>query len=172
MVRPETSLFDLIKAKSMSNARMKRYAEIGSFCPVPLWSEKYFVVWPPLITHDSTSFNKFFTQSIKYSPKSYLGRTANKKQWFNESKAFLKSKVVKYPRTLYLSQISIISETKWLLSLKNLPFTEAVWRGSIKEGRTFFSLAVKGFDIIFWLKLNKEIVFFLDLNISKFLDFF
>ena len=56
MFRPETSFYDLInliKAKSTSNTKIKSYAEIGSPCRAPLWSEKYFVVWPPFITHDS-----------------------------------------------------------------------------------------------------------------------
>ena len=60
MFRPETSFFDLIKARSTSNARMNRYTEMGSPFVAPLWSEKYFVVWRPFITHSEFS--------IKYLP--------------------------------------------------------------------------------------------------------
>ena len=76
-------LFYLIKVKSISKARMKRYVEIGSPCRAPSWSEKHFVVLPTFITHDSEYFNKIITQAIKSSQKPYLRRTANKKQWFN-----------------------------------------------------------------------------------------
>ena len=42
--------FALIKEKTTSKAKIKRYAEIGSPCLVPLPNLKYGVVLPPLIT--------------------------------------------------------------------------------------------------------------------------
>ena len=50
--------FALIKEKTTSKAKIKRYAEIGSPCLVPLSNLKYGVVLPPLITHDSEFFIK------------------------------------------------------------------------------------------------------------------
>ena len=42
--------FALIKEKTTSKARIKRYVEIGSRCLVPLSNLKYGVVLLPLIT--------------------------------------------------------------------------------------------------------------------------
>ena len=48
--------FALIKEKTTSKARIKRYVEIGSPCLVPLSNLKCGVVLPQLITHDSELF--------------------------------------------------------------------------------------------------------------------
>ena len=50
--------FALIKEKTNSKAKIKRYTEIGSPCPVPHSNLKYGVVLPPSITHDSEFFIK------------------------------------------------------------------------------------------------------------------
>ena len=168
LFRPKASFFDLIKVKITSKVRIKQYVEIGSPCRAQLWSEKYFAVLPPFITYDSESFNKIFAQSIKSSPKPYLQRTANQKQWFNYSKTFWKSILIKYPFIFSLLQISIISESKRPISLINLPFINAVWWASIKEWRNFLSLASNPFYIIFSSRFNKEMG--LQLQINLYLD--
>ena len=48
--------FALTKEKNTSKPRMKRYAEIGSPCLVPLCNLRYGVVLPPLITRVSEFF--------------------------------------------------------------------------------------------------------------------
>ena len=150
---------------------MKRYVEIGSPCRAPYWSEKHFVVLPTFITHDSEYFNKIITQAIKSSQKPYLRRTANKKQWFNWSKTFWKSVIFAYLFIFSLSQISIISESKRPLSLINLPFTNAVWWGSIKERRNVLSLASNPFYITFSSRFNKEIGIQLQINLLSLFSF-
>ena len=47
---------------------MNKKAELGSPCPAPLFSLKYFVVIPPLMTHDSWMF-VFLQQWHFCSPK-------------------------------------------------------------------------------------------------------
>ena len=50
--RPSILLFVLIKVKAISKTKIKRYAEIGSPCQVPLSSLKKQVVFPPFTTHN------------------------------------------------------------------------------------------------------------------------
>ena len=62
--------FALIKEKTNSKAKIKRYAEIGSPCVVSLSNLKYGVVLPPLITNDSGFFIKIcihFRKSLQNS---------------------------------------------------------------------------------------------------------
>ena len=49
--------FTVIKEKTTSKGRIKRYAEVGSLCLVTLSNLKYGVVLLPLITHDSEFFH-------------------------------------------------------------------------------------------------------------------
>ena len=53
--------FSLIKVKITSNAKMKKQAEIGSSCLIPLSSLKYGVVLPSLIMYNSGFLLKFLS---------------------------------------------------------------------------------------------------------------
>ena len=73
------SIFALIKEKTTSKAGIKRYAEIGTLCLVPLSNLKYGVVLPPLKTHDFEFFIKIFIHFLKSLPKPvFLTRTSRK----------------------------------------------------------------------------------------------
>ena len=50
--------FVLVEEKATSKAIIKRSADIGSLCVVPLSNLKYGAVLPPLITHDFGFFIK------------------------------------------------------------------------------------------------------------------
>lgn len=53
-------LFDLITANTTSKTEMKKEANIGSPCLIPLFNLKYVVVFPSLIIQDFIHFIKFF----------------------------------------------------------------------------------------------------------------
>ena len=72
--------FTLIKKKTTSKARKKRYAEIGSPCLVPLTNLKYGVVLPPLITKDYEFFIKICIHFLKSLPKPNFFNTHIKKE--------------------------------------------------------------------------------------------
>ena len=72
--------FALIKEKTTSKAIIKRYAEIGSPCLVPLSNLKYGVVLPPLITHDSGFFNKICIHFRNLLPNPNFFNTRIKKE--------------------------------------------------------------------------------------------
>ena len=72
--------FALIKEKTTSKARIKRYAKIGSPCLVPLSNLKYGVVLLLLITHDSKFFIKICIHFLKSLPKPSFFNTHIKKE--------------------------------------------------------------------------------------------
>ena len=78
--RPLMSGFALIKEKTTSKARIKRYADIGFPCLVPLSNVKHGVVLPPLITHDSKFFIKICIHFLKALPKPNFFNTHIKKE--------------------------------------------------------------------------------------------
>ena len=60
--------FASIKGKTISKAIIKRYAEIGFTCLVPLSNLKYGGVLLPLITHDSGFFIKICIHFLNSLP--------------------------------------------------------------------------------------------------------
>ena len=72
--------FALIKEKTTSKTRIKRYAEIRCPCLVPLSNLKYGVVLPPLIIHDSEFFIKICNHFLKSLPKPNFFNTHIKKE--------------------------------------------------------------------------------------------
>ena len=82
------SEFVLIKEKTTSKARMKRYAKIGSTCVVPLSNLKYGVVLPPLITHDFELFIKICIHFLKSLPKANFFKQAHQERMINGIKDF------------------------------------------------------------------------------------
>ena len=72
--------FPLVKEKTTSKAIIKRYAEIGSPCLVPLSNLKYDVVLPPLKTHDYGFFNKICIYFRNSLPNPILFNTHIKKE--------------------------------------------------------------------------------------------
>ena len=134
----------------MSNARMNRYAEIGSPWRAPFFRLKYFVVKQQFSTSDSCFHHNILIHLIKFSPNSILfKKTGTTKLWTSESKAF--------PKSIFTRQLFVF---KWFVTLRiiseiNLPLSpinsfsmEAVWSEDIIEGSTVFSLEANAFEII------------------------
>ena len=127
----------LIRRKRISNAKMNKWAEIESPWRAPLFSLKYFVVVPPLMTHDSWFFKMISIHEIKFWPNPNLFKTEIKNLWSNESKAFSRSIFTKKSSIYWVLAISIISDTNLPLSPMFLLWTYAVCCADIRHGKIF-----------------------------------
>ena len=134
-------LFVLIKTKETSKIIMKRNAEIGSPWRALLSRLKNFVVMPPFTTQNSWFLIRIWIHFRKRSPKPYFCKTANKKEWSTESKAFSISTVTRNPFLFKILAVSSASYNSHPLSLIYLFFTYAVWLDEIISDMSFNRLA-------------------------------
>ena len=110
--RPSMSGFALIKEKTTSKAKIKRYVEIGSPCLVPYSNLKYGIVLPPLITQDLGLFIKICIYFRKSLPNPNFFKIHIKKERLIESNVFSISTVINIPsisKELVISRTSDIS---------------------------------------------------------------
>ena len=77
ILKPSILLFVLIKVKTISRIKMKRYAEIGLPCRVRLSSLKERVLFSSFKTYDSWFLSNVLIHFINSSPKPYCFRTVN-----------------------------------------------------------------------------------------------
>ena len=122
---------------------------------MPRSSMKYFVVAPPLRTHDC--WDKIFTHETKFLLKSYFFKVETNRLWSDESNVFSMSIVTKKRSSFFILAVSVISDVNLLLSRICLFLAYAVCYEDIKSGRTFFSFSEGTFNIIFRFTFNKEI---------------
>ena len=142
-------LLNLNKKKEAFKASIKRNAEIGSPWRLPLSRLKNFVVMPPFTTQDSRFLIRIWIHFRKRPSKPCFCKTADKKEWSTESRAFLITTLTRNP---FLFKMLVVSSTSYIilpLSLIYLLFTYAAWLDEIRSGNMSFYSVANAFEINF-----------------------